>query len=66
MVGRGGTAEEEEDPWKEAGHRLEEGVAWGRRRNACEGEEQEEVEVRREGNEEVTSFLEEEAPTWAS
>lgn len=66
VVGRGGIAEEGEGPWRKVGDRLEEGVAWGGRRNACEGEEQEEVEVRRVGNEEVTSFLEEGAPTWAS
>lgn len=58
VVGRGGTAEEGEDPWKEVGSRR--GGAWGER---GENEEQEEEEVHREGNEEGTSSLEVEGPT---
>ncbi len=57
VVGRGGTAEEGGDPWKEGGSRRAEGPAWGERG------ENEEQEVHREGNEEGTSSLEMEGPT---
>lgn len=55
MVGRGGTAEEGEDPWREAGSRRAEGAAWEDR-----GEDE---EVHRGGNEEGASSLEVEGPT---
>lgn len=60
VVGRGGTAEEEEDPWMEVGGRQVEGAAWGDR---SEDENLEEEEVHREGNEGGTSSLEVEEPT---
>lgn len=55
MVGRGGTAEEGEEPWKCVGGRRAKGAAWGER--------SEDEEVHLEGNEEGTSSLEEEGPT---
>lgn len=61
VAGWGGAGEEEGDPWKEVGGRRLEGVALeGHHRGACEGEEQVEEEVRRGGNEEGTSSLDEE------
>lgn len=55
VVGRGETAEDGEDPWKEVGGRPGEGAACVER-----GEDE---EVHREGNEEGTSSLEVEGPT---
>lgn len=60
VVGRGGTAEEGEDPWTEVGGCRTEGAAWG---EGGENEEQEEEEVHQEGNEEGTSPLKVEGPT---
>lgn len=54
-VGRGRTAEEGGDPWKDAGGRRAEGAALG-------GHSEDE-EVHQEGNEEGTSLLEVEGPT---
>lgn len=57
----GGAGEGEEDPWMEVRSRRVEGVSWGGR--SCEDEEEE--ELRQEGNEAGTSSLgeEEEEPT---
>lgn len=61
VVGKGGTAEEGQDPWKEVEARRVQGAAWGKR---SEDEEQVVEELHREGNEEEeTSFLEVEKPT---
>lgn len=55
VVGRGRTAEEGGDPWKDVGGHRAEGAALGGR---SEDEEQEEEEVHREGNEVGTSSVE--------
>lgn len=60
VVGRGGTAEEGQDPWTEVGGCRAEGAAC---REGGEHEKQEEEEVHQEGNEEGTSPLEVEGPT---
>ena len=60
VVVRGGTAEEEEDPWREDGSRRVEGAASGEH---SEDEELDHEEVHRVENEEGTSSPEVEVPT---